>query len=354
MRLPNPLAAHPPVGVAVHVWGRYMEYQPLGEGELQVSALCLATRMFDNSESQSAARQEMSRIFDAFTGAGGNFVDASRDDAMAPPYNYSHPIAEIIASEREHLVIASGCRLASHIAGPRGDGSHRKAIVEALDTCLSALHTDYLDLYWVNNWDYFTPAEEVMRALAGALAAGKIRHVGIATSDGWIINLANTIADLHGWPPSIAVKAPYNVVFRDIEQDVSLVAQTFNMPVIATSPLAGGILAGQPPRSFIGQRERMLIAQLETLAGETGFSPAQLALAWLRQRRAGKVIPLLTVDTEAQMRECLDYEACSLSQDQIRRLEPNLQRPSLPPSPSGGGAPLFNNASTRSSLLLRS
>lgn len=336
-----------------------MEYQSLGEGGLRVSALCLATRMFDKWANQSATQHETNRVFDAFIGAGGNFIDAMADEARGTVSDALHPIADLIATEREHLVIASGCRLASHIAGPHGDGSHRKAVQDALDACLSALHTDYLDIYWIHNWDYFTPVEEVMRALATARAVGKIRHVGIATADGWIINLANTVADWRGWPPSIAVKAPYNLVLRDIEREVMTVAQTFKMPVIATSPLAGGLLAGQPPRTFIGQRERTIIAQLETLAGETGCTPAQLALAWLRQRRASSVIPLLTVDNEKQIRECLDYEAYPLTQDQMRRLEPNLLRPSLPPAPSGEISFSVNNASPssvlpHSSLLLHS
>lgn len=330
-----------------------MEYQSLGESGLQVSAVCLATRKHDSGGNRHAARQERRYIFDAFVSAGGNFIDTTDDEALLSLDHEPHPIADRIAAQRDHLVIASGCRLTSHIAGPRGDGSHRKAVLGTLNAHLSTLRTDYLDLYWIHNWDYFTPVEEVMRALAEARAAGKIRNVGIATSSGWIINLANTVADWRGWPLSIAVKAPYNLVLRDIEQDVLTVAQTFKMPVIATSPLAGGILAGQPSHSYIGQRERAIIAQLETLAGETGCTPVQLALAWLRQRRAGAIIPLLTVDSEAQIRECLDYEACSLTHDQIRRLEPNLSRPSLPPAPSEGIYSSLNSTSPHSALLLR-
>lgn len=329
-----------------------MEYQLLGEGGVRASALCLAAKMHGNEENQGATQQERNRIFDAFIGAGGNFIDTMDDDATEASYNDPHPFADLIAAEREHLVIASGCRLASHIAGPHGDGSHRKAVLKTLNARLSALRTEYLDLYWIHNWDYFTPTEEVMGALADAMAAGKIRHIGIATSDGWIINLANTVADWRGWPPSIAVKAPYNLMLRDIEQDVLPVAQTFKMPTIATSPLAGGILAGRPSRSFIGQRERAIIAQLKTLAGEIGCTPAQLALAWLQQRRANAIIPLLTIDTEAQIRECLDCEAYSLTHDQLRRLESNFLHPSLPPSPSGEVSSSSNDASSYSTLLL--
>lgn len=310
-----------------------MEYQSLGEEGLRVSALCLATRMLGKVSNQRAAQRERARILDAFIGAGGNFIDTMDDEATGDSYK---SVTHLIANAREHLVIASGCRLAPHIAGPHGDGSHRKVVLEALDARLSELGTGYLDLYWVHNWDYFTPAEEVMLALADAVAAGKIRHVGIATSASWIINLANTVADWRGWPPCVAVQAPYNVVLRDSEQDVLTVAQTFKIPIIAASPLAGGILAGRPSSSFIGQRERAIIAQLNAVASETGYTPAQVALGWLRQRHPGMVIPLLAVDTEELMRECLDYEACSLTQEQIQRLEPNLMRPSLPPLPSEG------------------
>jgi aryl-alcohol dehydrogenase-like predicted oxidoreductase len=328
-----------------------MEYQSFEESGLRVSALCLATRMRNDGRNRHAARRERRHIFDAFIGAGGTFIDTTDDRAIFSSDNAPHPLADLITAQREHLVIASGCRLTSHIAGPQGDGSHRKAVLETLNAHLSALRTDYLDLYWIHNWDYFTPVEEVMRALAEARAAGKIRHVGIATSASWIINLANTVADWRGWPVPIAVKVPYNLVLRDIERDILTVAQSFSMPIIASSPLAGGILAGQPSQSYIGQRERAIIAQLETLSNETDCRPAQIALAWLRQRRAGGVIPLVTVNTRAQLRECLDYEACALTHDQIRRLEPNFSRPSLPPAPSEDLSSMFRTASYSSHLL---
>lgn len=331
-----------------------MEYQSLGQGKLRVSALCLATRTLSMAGHRNGDEHERNSIFDAFIGAGGNFIDATGNEAAESGDTHSHPIADLIAAEREHLVIASGCRLASHIVGPGGDGSHRKTVLEGLDVRLSELRTDYLDLYWVHNWDYFTPAEEVMRALADVVTAGKVRHVGIATSAGWIVNLANTVADWRGWPHCVAAQAPYNLVLRDAEQDILNVVQTLKVPMIATSPLAGGILAGRASSRFIGQRERMIIAQLEELAGETGYTPAQIALTWLRHRHAGALIPLLNVDNEAQLRECLDYEACSLTQEQMRRLEPNLMRPSLPPSPSWGASPSSANVSQRYSPLLHS
>ena len=48
---------------------------------------------------------------------------------------------------------------------PNGGGAGRSSIIAQLHETLRRLRTDYLDLYWLHNWDRHTPIEETMRTL---------------------------------------------------------------------------------------------------------------------------------------------------------------------------------------------
>ncbi|WP_407638980.1 aldo/keto reductase [Actinacidiphila yeochonensis] len=61
---------------------------------------------------------------------------------------------------------------------PNAAGNHRKNLALSLETGLRRLRTGHIDLYWVHLWDRHTPVEETVRALDGAVRAGKVttRH----------------------------------------------------------------------------------------------------------------------------------------------------------------------------------
>lgn len=67
--------------------------------------------------------------------------------------------------------------------------SHRKNLVQSLEGSLKRLNTDYIDLYWVHAWDFFTPVEEVMHALDDMVRAGKILYIGISDTPAWRGNI---------------------------------------------------------------------------------------------------------------------------------------------------------------------
>ena len=70
---------------------------------------------------------------------------------------------------------------------PNGGGAGRTAIIAAAGRdSLRRLRTDYLDLYWLHNWDRHTPIEETMRTLDDLVRAGKIRYVGFSDTPAWV------------------------------------------------------------------------------------------------------------------------------------------------------------------------
>ena len=65
---------------------------------------------------------------------------------------------------------------------PNGGGAGRSSITSQLHETLRRLQTDYLDLYWLHNWDRNTPIEETLRALDDLVREGKIRYIGFSNT----------------------------------------------------------------------------------------------------------------------------------------------------------------------------
>src|SRR5215813_2250663 len=101
---------------------------------------------------------------------------------------------------------------------PNSGGNGRKNIYDALHSSLRRLQTDYVDLYWLHNWDTLTPAEEVMSTLDDLVRCGKVRYVGFSNCSGWYLGRAQTIVELRGYAPIIALQLEYSLVVRNIER----------------------------------------------------------------------------------------------------------------------------------------
>ena len=108
-------------------------------------------------------------------------------------------VGELIHSERENIVLAMKYTRTMNEDDPNSSGNHRKNLVHSLESSLKRLNTTFIDLYWVNIWDPFTPLEETIRALDDMIRMGKILYIGISNSPAWVISRANTLAELFGW-----------------------------------------------------------------------------------------------------------------------------------------------------------
>ena len=60
-----------------------MRYKLLGNSGLRVSELCLGTMTFGEDWGWGASPEESRKVYDTFLEAGGNFIDAAIDFALA-------------------------------------------------------------------------------------------------------------------------------------------------------------------------------------------------------------------------------------------------------------------------------
>src|SRR5882672_4403824 len=223
-------------------------YVTLGRSGLRVSPFCLGAMTFGEDLGWGTSVKDSEAILDRFIELGGNFIDA------ANVYTKGHS-EKIIGDhvgrhqdKRDRLVIATKFSSNMHPGDPNGGGSNRKSIINACENSLRRLQTDYIDLYWLHNWDKHTPIEESLRALDDLVRAGKVRFVGVSDTPAWKVAQAQLIAQFRGWAPFVGLQIEYSLLERTVEGELIPMARELGMGVTPWSPLRSGILSGKYTR----------------------------------------------------------------------------------------------------------
>ncbi|MEV4624916.1 aldo/keto reductase [Micromonospora sp. NPDC049523] len=280
-------------------------YLTLGRSGLRVSPFCLGAMNFGEEGGWGCGVEESERILQSYLDRGGNFVDTANF------YTNGHSekiLGDFFAARpglRDRVVLATKFFGNMYPGDPNGGGAGRKAIVAQLEQSLRRMGTDYVDLYWLHNWDAHTPVEETMRTLDELVTAGKIRYVGFSNTPAWYTAQANTLALLRAWTPVIALQVEYSMLARTVEGELVPLALDAGMGILPWSPLAGGFLSGKYSRGVAAQDTKRgqitggptdaqypVIDALTAVAAQVGAAPAAVALAWLRTR-PGVAAPIL-------------------------------------------------------------
>lgn len=313
-----------------------MRYKLFGRHTgLRVSEFAFGAGNFGTGWGHGADRDESRRLFDGFTAAGGNFIDA------ADSYQFGEAeilLGDFIAANRDDFVITSKYTMSAGMnLGVSRTGNSRKNMVHSLEQSLKRLKTDRIDLYWVHVPDQVTPVEEIMRGLDDLVRSGKVLYIGLSDFPAWRVARGATIAELRGWAPLAGLQLEYSLVERTPDRELLPMAEAFGFGTMLWSPLGGGFLSGKYRQGAEGRQQKlgMLIhsesdaqktAVLDTvlaIAKEAGATPSQIAVAWLRAKAASAstaLIPILGPRTKTQLDDVLGALDIGLSVEQLQRL----------------------------------
>ena len=267
-----------------------MEYRRLGSAGLKVSALGLGTNNFGERMDERASVG----IVHAALDVGINFIDT------ANRYGNGHSeefIGKALKGRRWQGLI--GTKFGRNAGkGPNDAGGSRQHIMKAVEDSLRRLDTDYIDLYQMHVADAETPIEETLRALDDLIRQGKVRYIGCSGFRAWELCEALWTARALSLNSFVSVQPPYNLLEREIEEDLVPLCRRYNVGIIPYHPLAAGFLTGKyregkpiPPGTrfaltprhnhFFSEENFSRLAKLERFAQERRHSIAELALAWL-------------------------------------------------------------------------
>ena len=338
-----------------------MRKNKLGASALEVSEICLGTMTWGEQNSEAEAHAQI----DWALARGIDFIDTAEMYPIPPNAKTQGSTEKILGawmgknkSERARLVIAS------KIAGPgrrdwiRNGENHvtKKTIPWAIDDSLKRLQTDWIDLYQIHwperyvpafgAWQYNpamereeTPILEQVEGMAAAIKAGKIRAYGLSNETAWGLAEFSRVAKAAGLPPPASVQNGYSLVNRMFDGDLAEASRRENIPLLAYSPLAMGLLTAKlkskpwPAATRLERfkdfgerykRPRVLAAAAEyqKLADRHGVPLAGIALAFAMGRffTASTIIGATSTTQLEELSGFFEYRLPKAIQDEIEAI----------------------------------
>jgi 1-deoxyxylulose-5-phosphate synthase len=314
-----------------------MDYVKFGKTGLGVSRLCIGCMTYgipnrgphpwtlDEDKSRPLIRKALD--------LGINFFDTANV--------YSDGTSEEIVGralkdfvKRDDVVLATKVNGRMR-PGPNGAGLSRKAIFAEIDNSLRRLGTDFVDLYQIHRWDPTVPIEETMEALHDVVKAGKARYIGGSNMYAWQFAKAIYTSRMNGWTEFVSMQDHLNLINREEEREMLPFCLDQGIAVIPWSPLARGRLTrgwnessnrietdefGKTLYNDFPDSDRLVIEAVGKLAAARGVPRAQVALAWVLQKK-GVTSPIVGASREEHLTDAVAALALKLTADEIKMLE---------------------------------
>ncbi|MDO5744661.1 MAG: aldo/keto reductase family protein [Micrococcaceae bacterium] len=185
--------------------------------------------------------------------------------------------------------------------GPNDTGLSRKHIMEGINSSLSRLGMDYVDLYQAHRYDHQTPLEETIQAFADVVRSGKALYIGVSEWNAEQLRAGQRLAKAAGFA-LVSNQPQYSALWRVIEAQVVPTCRELGMSQVVWSPMAQGVLSGKyrpgqgaPAGSramderggkntisgFLDETVLQRVQKLRPIAEQLGLEMSQLAIAWV-------------------------------------------------------------------------
>lgn len=303
----------------------------IGTSDLTVFPLALGGNVFGWTADESTSFH----VLDAYTGAGGDFIDSADVYSAWAPGNSGGESETVIGSwfrssgKRDDVTIAT--KVSQH---PEFSGLSAETVAAAARASLQRLGTDRIDLYYAHFDDQDTPLEETVRAFDQLVREGLVRHTAISNYSAeraaeWI-----RIAREHDLAVPVAIQPHYNLVTREpYESSIAPLAAREHLGVVPYFALAAGFLTGKyrSAEDFAGKdREGQVsgyfsdqglavVDALAEIASAHSVEIATVALAWL-QAQPDVVAPIASARNTEQLPALLASADLELHADELQTL----------------------------------
>lgn len=306
-----------------------LKYNKLGDSDLLISEVTLGTMTWGNQNTESEAHEQLSYAFDA----GINIFDTAEMYPVPPRKEHQGTTDRYISTwlktmPRDKVIVATKVAgYSENLTYLRESGNlprvDKANVIESVEKSLKRLGTDHIDLLQIHWPDRYVPIfgeygfdqakrresvpfEEQLEALQHVIDQGKVRYIGVSNETSLGVSEFWHAARTKGLPKIVSIQNCYNLLSRiRFEVDLSEVCAPHNANVglLAYSPLAGGVLSGKylDPSSEAAKKGRLnvfqfymnryirpsaqeAVAEYANIAKKHGITPAQLALAFIRDR----------------------------------------------------------------------
>ncbi len=313
-----------------------MKYRTLGKN-LKVSAVGLGCMGFSHAYGAPADKKEMIELIAQAVDIGYNFFDTAEAYGTPDnPHDNEELVGEALKPFRDKVVIGTKFGIyfdetSPELNKPVVSDARPEVIKKSVEGSLKRLQTDHIDIYWQHRQDKNVPVEEVAGVMQQLIDEGKILSWGLSEVEEEIIRRACKIC------PPAAIQNRYSMMFRYYEK-LFPVLEELNVGFVAFSPMANGLLsgaydknskfdAGTDYRSVMPQfkaealeKNRALLDLLEETARNKNATKAQIALAWMIDKK-DYIVPIPGTRKLSRLKENAGAADVNLSAAEVKALD---------------------------------
>jgi aryl-alcohol dehydrogenase-like predicted oxidoreductase len=310
-----------------------MEKRKLGSSDIEIAPLVFGGNVFGWTTDDNRTFE----LLDAFVDAGFNAVDTADVYSAWVPGNKGGESETAIGNwfkksgKRDKIILAT--KVGSEM-GPGKKGLSKKYILEAVESSLTRLQTDYIDLYQSHYDDPNTPIEETMEAYNELVKAGKVRIIGASNFSADRLEESVKIGLQEGFTAYQTFQPEFNLFDRqDFEENIAPFTIDNNVSVISYFSLASGFLSGKyrskedlkgSKRSgmvekYLTERGFKILSALDEIAAEYNSNPATISLAWIIANPA-VTAPIASATTLDQLKQLTEAATIELDEAALEKL----------------------------------
>jgi aryl-alcohol dehydrogenase-like predicted oxidoreductase len=270
-----------------------LKTRTLGTSGLKVSALGYGCMGLNFGYGTPTSREQAIDLIRAAVERGVTFFDTAQ---VYGPFTNEEVVGEALAPFRDRVVIATKFGFNFIDGQTQGLNSRPDAIRKTTEDSLKRLRTDHIDLYYQHRVDPNVPIEDVAGTVKDLIAEGKVKHFGLSEAG------VRTIRRAHAVQPVTALQSEYSLWWREPEAEILPTIEDLGIGFVPFSPLGKGFLTGAiderttfEPSDFRNTVPRFdpenrkanqaLVDLVKRIAQQKGATPAQIALAWLLNRK---------------------------------------------------------------------
>ncbi|MCK8676496.1 aldo/keto reductase [Streptomyces lichenis] len=303
----------------------------LGTSDLLVFPLALGGNVFG----WTADRAQSFAVLDAYTAAGGNFVDTADTYSSWAPGNRGGEsetiIGEWLAARGNRADVLIATKAGAH---PDFKGLAPATLRAAVEESLRRLGTDHIDLFYTHYDDPSVPVEEFVPVLDQLVRDGKVRAIAASNISPERLREALDFSAREGLAAYSALQPHYNLVSRDTyEGGLRDLVEREGLAAVPYYALASGFLtgkyrpgtevdsarAGGAAKHLESDRGRKVLAALDRVAEAHGAEPATVALAWLAAQPT-VAAPIASARTVEQLPALLALADLTLTDEDLAAL----------------------------------
>lgn len=243
-------------------------------------------------------------------------------------------VGKALKPYRNQVAIVTKCGIRHDGSGGSVLDARPETIFSSIDQSLQKLGTDHVELYYLHRVDPKVSIEEVAGAMQSLIEQGKILHWGISEAT------ADTIRRAHKVCPITAIESEYSMMWTNPEKELFPTLEELGIGFMPFSPLGKGFLTGTMNRDTTFAKDdarntfprfssenldanQALVELVKATAEEKNVTPAQIALAWILNKKPW-IVPIPETTKIHRLSENIAAAGITLSESEMKRLDDAL------------------------------